>query len=87
MIKTPKALFHPDGGLFVIWHHTQAAYSPVISDEDVPPRPGIDITFKDRSITAHEGLVWRPIRITAERSIIETEDVLTPYDPDTGEEY
>lgn len=88
MIKYPKALFHPGGSLFVIWHRYNDAYCPVISDEDTPPRPEeLNLNEKYAGITRIEGLVWRPIRITAERSVVETEDVLTPYDPETGEEF
>lgn len=85
MVKTPKALFHPDGGLFVIWHPDHQAYSPVISDEDVPPTAQ-SLNLNDRSITEHDALVWRPIRMTSQFTVIEEENVLHPYDPDTGEE-
>ena len=85
MIKTPKALFHPDGALFVVWHKDNTCYCPVISDDDYPtPAKGLDLDHG--SVTDVETLVWRQIRMTAERQIIESEGVLYPYDSDTGDE-
>lgn len=86
--RTPKALFHPDGGLFVLWHPTLHAYCPVISDEDVPPS-AVDLDLNDTSITRQENLVWLPIYLEVERTIrtiVEDEAVLFRYDSETGEE-
>jgi hypothetical protein len=85
MIKTPKALFHPDGALYVIWHEDKAAYCPVFSDEDVPPAPEtLDMNVFDEEYASKP--VWRPVRLTAERSVIEIETVTAPYDSETGEQ-
>lgn len=81
-IKTPKALFHPDGTLYVIWHESLSAYCPVFSDEDVPPSPEtLDMNVFVEEYAARA--VWRPIRMTA----TENETVTAPYDPDTGEQF
>lgn len=76
-IRTPKALCHPDGGLFVVWHEELYVYAPIICDEDVPPVPGVDLFFRDKSITDYEGLVWRPVLVQIVPSV---EPQLYPYE-------
>lgn len=84
MTKTPKALFHPDGQLFVIWHDDHQAYCPVISDEDAPPTLG-SLGIRDYGFTDHSALVWRPIRMTVTEAVVHEEVLLAPYDTHTGE--
>ena len=82
-MRVPKALFHPDGVLYVIWHDTQDAYCPVFSDEDVPPN-ALELNLRDDYATNHYKLIWRPIRMTA---TAQEETVTAPYDADTGEQF
>ena len=81
-IKTPKALFHQNGELYVIWHDAQSVYCPVFSDEDVPPDPEtLDMNVFDEKYVATA--VWRPIRMT---TTLQEEIVTAPYDEHTGEQ-
>ena len=85
-IRTPKALFHPDGVLFVIWHKTQEVYCPVFSDEDVPPAAkDLDLDHSRYAGYSIDTLIWLPIRVTAKQTVEET--VTAPYDSYTGEQF
>lgn len=78
-LRTPKALCHPDGELFVVWHEELDVYSIILCDDDVPPVPGIDITFRDKYPQDYEGLGWRPVRVQLPAPVV-MEDRIHPYE-------
>lgn len=76
--KIPKALIHPDGELFVVWHPKLKCYSPVISDDEYPTAPE-DLNLRSQSITDLASLRWAPVRILTEDIVISGTS-LGPYD-------
>jgi hypothetical protein len=82
--RVPKALVHPDGSLFCLWHPAQQVYSPIFTDEDYPtPARELTLNAGPHSVTDLGSLRWVPVTLETQPQVQSYR--LAPYDPETGE--